>query len=71
MAEIFPFGLIGNDIFLTMNGLDNICCIDNIPDFDIQSKLTDIPNLKDFDPEENLIHSIQSDYHYLHSLSTL
>ena len=45
--EIFPFGLLGNDILPTMNGLDNLCCINDIPTFDIQSKLTDIPNLKD------------------------
>ena len=49
MAEIFPFGLIGNEILLTTNGLDNLCCINNIPNFDFQCKLTDIPNLKDFD----------------------
>ena len=53
-----------------MNGLDNLYCINNIPNLDIQSKLTDIPNLKDFDLEENLIHSIQSDYHPLHSLNS-
>ena len=45
MAESCPFGLIGNDILLTMNNLDNLCCVNNISNFDIQSKLTDIPNL--------------------------
>ena len=60
MAEIFPFGLIANDL----------CSVNNIPNLDIRSKLTDIPNLKDFDLEENLIHSIQSDYHPLHSLNS-
>ena len=51
-AEIFPFGLIGNDISLTMNGLDNLCCINNIPNYH------PLHNLNSFVKEHNIIKSL-------------
>ena len=38
IAEIFPFGIIGNDILPPMNGLDNLCCINSIPNFEAQDR---------------------------------
>ena len=38
MAEIFPFGIIGNDILLPINSLDNLCCINSIPNFEDQDR---------------------------------
>ena len=37
--------------------------LNSLPEFRIQSKLTDLPNLNSFDLYENLIHTIDSRYH--------
>ena len=64
LAEIFPFGLIDNhtltDLIDTNLNSNNL---DNLPSYDINSKVNSFGNLKDTDIDENLPSNINSKYY--------
>ena len=42
-----------------------------LPTFETRSKLSNLPNLNDFDMDENLIHTIDSQYYEITEFSKL
>ena len=69
--DIFPFGLESDDQLLNLYNVSIPVITDNLPSFEIDSRLQNIPNLKDFDMEENVVHDIHSDYYQLHEINNI
>ena len=68
--SIFPFGSIENETLLNLFELDKPSVIDSLPSFEITSRLTNLPNLQDYDIDEHLPSNIDSSYHTIQDLST-
>ena len=52
-AEIFPSGLLTKEELLHLYGIDVPSFLQNLPSFEMKSKLSNIPNLSDADIENN------------------
>ena len=59
---IFPFTLEYDTVFLGLNDIAMPSTTDSLPSFEILSRLTNLPNLSDYDTDENLNHNITSQY---------
>ena len=62
-AEIFPSGYSSSSELLDLFGIDLPSQLALLPTFETRSKLSNLPDLNDFDMDENLIHTIDSVYH--------
>ena len=51
---IFPFTLESDTVFLGLNDINMPAITDTLPFFEIVSQLTNLPNLSDYDTDENL-----------------
>ena len=69
--SIFPFGVIDNETLSNLFDFDKPSVVDSLPSFEITSRLTNLPNLQDYDIDEHLPSNIDSSYHTIHDLSTL
>ena len=70
-AEIFPFGFLSKLELCDLNGVDLPSFLRTLPSYDTQSKLSKMPNLGDFDIDENFVQSINSKYLNVRDLSEL
>ena len=69
-AQIFPFGYLSKSELLDLYGIDMPNQLATLPSFTVRSKLTKMPNLGDFDMDENLVHAINSNYISMSDLSS-
>ena len=65
-ASKFPFGYLSSMELNDFNGLDLPSQLKLLPSYELRSKLSGIPNLDDFDIEENHIRAVNSKYYDLH-----
>ena len=61
-SEIFPFGLVSKSEMFELSDVDLPSQVDNLPSFEIISKLSNMPNLNSSDLDENFIHTINKYY---------
>ena len=64
-AEMFPFLLPDNNEMNDLHHVDKIFLFDLLPSYELQSKLSGMPNLSDADIENNFVCRINSDYYNL------
>ena len=69
MSETLPFGLLSNFDLLDLYEIDLPSLLKTLPTFETQSKLTNLPNMNDFDIDENLPSTINSKYYSLNDLN--
>ena len=62
MASKFPFGYLSKIELSELYGVDLPSQLELLPSFEIRSKLSQIPNLDDYDIDENFVQSINSKY---------
>ena len=67
----FPFGSLDNEDLLILNNLDIPSLTESEPSFEITSHLTNLPNLSDYDIDEQMPQAIDSRYFSLSELSSL
>ena len=65
IAEMFPFLSLDNNEINDLNHIDKISHLDLLPSYELQSKLSGMPNLSDADIENNYVYRINSDYYNL------
>ena len=70
-ANILPFSFFSTSELLDMNGVDLPSQLSNLLPFETSSRLNNLPNLNDFDLDENLVHSIDSKYRKVSELSSM
>ncbi len=70
-ASIFPFGNEENEDFLKVFDLKSPCFADCTPTYEITSHLTNLPNLSDYDIDEQMPQTLDSRYFTLPELSSL
>ena len=70
-ADIFPFGFLPKSELLDLHGIDMLSQLAMLPSFTVCSKLSKMPNLNDFDMDENLTYTINSKYYSLAEISKL
>ena len=61
-ASIFPFTLVTDNVLLGMSDIAMPSITDTLPSFEAVSQLTSLPNLSDYDTDENLHIRITSQY---------
>ena len=71
MAKNFPFGLESNYELQNILNTDSLKTLDNLPNYDIISKASDIETLKQFDIDENTISNINSRYYPTYEFQSL
>ena len=59
---LFPFTLESDEVLLGLNGISLPSLADSLPSFETSSTLTNLPNLSDYDTDENLNLNISSQY---------
>ena len=69
-GSIFPFGSIENETLLNLFDFDKPSFVDTLPSFDDTTRLTNLPNLQDYDIDEQLPSNIDSSYHTIQDFST-
>ena len=62
-AEIFPFGLENNIELLNIMQADSLKILDNLPSYEINSKVSSIESLSQCDIDENTVTNIDSRYY--------
>ena len=62
-AEIFPFGLLSKLELLDLYGINLPSHLETLPSFETCSKLVNLPDLNDFDIDENVINAVNSQYY--------
>ena len=67
--EMFPFCSVSDDVFANIFLLDTPSFSDTIPTFDVCSRLTKLPNLGDYDIDEQMPQHIDTHYFSLQELS--
>ena len=67
--EMFPFCSVSDDIFANIFLLDTPSFSDTIPTFDVCSRLTKLPNLGDYDIDEQMPQHIDTHNFSLQELS--
>ena len=70
-ADQFPFGLESNIELFDLYGINLPFLVNSLPSTDIQSKLSSLSSLADFDINENYIHSVNSHYFNVFEISML
>ena len=70
-VQMFPFGSLSNDEFFGLHDFDLPSFVDSAPSFEITSNLMDLPNLSDYDIDEQMPQNIDSRYFTLLELSSL
>ena len=65
IAEMFPFLSLDNNEINDLHHIDKISHLDLLPSYELQSKLSGMPNLSDADIENNYVYRINSDYYNL------
>ena len=69
---MFPFTGEPDDVLLALNDIDLPSIIaDFLPSFEISSKLTNLPNLADYDTDENMSLSISSQYSTVQEIASM
>ena len=64
-AHTFPFFFLDKHETLDLNGIDLPSHLKLVESYDFKSKLKSMPNLQEFDMDENLINKVNSDYYDL------
>ena len=62
---MFPFLSLDNNEINDLHHIDKISHLDRLPSYELQSKLSGMPNLSDEDIENNYVYRINSDYYNL------
>ena len=62
-AEIFPFGLENNIELQNIMQADSLKFLENLPSYEINSKVSDIESLRQCDIDENTVTNIDSRYY--------
>ena len=62
-SEIFPLLLLDKSERLDLYGVDLPSQLKLLDSYELRSKLANMPNLQDFDMDENLIHKVNSKYY--------
>ncbi len=70
-SKIFPFTLEPDELLQEINCFDLPSLTDSMPSFEISSKLTNLPNLSDYDIDDNIQQNISSQYCSAHEISSL
>ena len=70
-AEIFPFGLLSKLELLDLYGVDLPSHLKTLPSFETRSKVINLPNLEDFDIDENVVNAVNSKYYNIHELNKI
>ena len=68
--SIFPFGTVENETLSDLFELDKPSVVDSLPSFEITSHLTNLPNLQDYEIDEQLPSNIDSNYLSIQDLSS-
>ena len=68
---MFLFGQLDNNELSNIHDFDFPSFHDSIPSFEITSGLSNLPNLDDYDIDEDLPSNVNSSYHGLQELTTL
>ena len=68
--SIFPFVSIDNETLLNLFDFDKPSFLDTLPSFVITSCLTNLPNLQDYDIDDEVPSNITSIYHTIQDFST-
>ena len=61
-SQIFPFTLVNDTVFFGLNEIEMPSITDSLPSFEILSKVSNLPNLSDYDTDENINSNITSEY---------
>ena len=61
-SSLFPFTLESDEVLLRINVINLPSLADTLPSFEISSSLTTLPNLSDYDTDENLNVNSSSQY---------
>ena len=70
-SKIFPFTLESDELLQEINCTNFPSLTDSLPSFEISSKLTNLPNLSDYDVDDNINKKICSQYCSPHEVSSL
>ena len=70
-SEMFPFTLVTDEILLGTNVTDLPSIVDSLPTLEILSKLQNLPNLSDYDIDENIEPDINCNYYNVPELQSL
>ena len=70
-ADTFPFGFLTKSELLDLYGVDLPSQLASLPSLEITSRLEKLPHLQDFDLDENLVHSINSNYRKVSDLAKI
>ena len=62
-SEIVPFFFLDTHEFLDLNGFDLPSWLKLLGSYELKSKLKTMPNLLDYDMDENIIHTVNSNYY--------
>ena len=62
-SEIVPFFFLDTHELLDLNGIDLPSQLKLLGSYELKSKLKIMPNLHDYDKDENIIHTVNSDYY--------
>ena len=71
IADMFPFLSLNNNERNDLHHIDKISHLDLLPSYELQSKLSRMPNLSDADIENNYVYRINSDYYNLEEFKSL
>ena len=71
IADMFPFLSLDNNERNDLHHIDKISHLDLLPSYELQSKLSRMPNLSDADIENNYVYRINSDYYNLEEFKSL
>ena len=62
-AEIIPFTLETDESLIAVNNINTPSSAYHVPSFEITSQLTNLPNLSDYNVDENINFNINSQYY--------
>ena len=62
-SQIYPFYFLDKYDLLELNGIDPLSQLEFLGSYELKSQLAKLPNLQDFDMDENLIHAVKSKYY--------
>ena len=62
-SQIFPFYFLDKSDILQLNDIDLPSQLELLGSYELKSRLAKLPNLQDFDMDENLIHAVNSKYY--------
>ena len=71
IADMFPFLSLDNNERNDLHHIDKISHLDLLPSYELQSKLSRMPNLSDAEIENNYVYRINSDYYNLEEFKSL